>query len=120
MRQITQLNSSVPHSLQQVLERLGYRVLAAGTGTEAIEIARSFDGQIDLALLDIILPDITGDKVYPPIMESRPDLKVIVCSGCPIDEGSQKILDAGAEKFIQKPFSVSTLTATLKEVLKGK
>jgi two-component system cell cycle sensor histidine kinase/response regulator CckA len=102
---------------RQALERLGYRVIEARTGREAVEIARSFDGDIDLALLDIKLPDMRGDRVYPLIMEARPDLKVIVCTGYSIEGPAQEILDAGAEGFIQKPFLVSALDDKLKEVL---
>ena len=104
---------------RQILERLGYRVLQAETGKEAIELAETFDGQIDLALLDIKLPDMEGGRIYPLIMEARPDLKVIVCSGYSIHGPAQDILDAGAQDFIQKPFSIATLSEKLKEVLEG-
>ena len=102
---------------QAMLERLGYRVMIAQTGKDAIHITETFDGRIDLALLDIKLPDMEGGKVYPLIMEARPDLKVIVFSGYAIDGPARKILDAGAESFIQKPFSLATLSETLKKVL---
>jgi len=105
---------------QAMLEMLGYRVMAARTGKDAIHIAETFDGQIDLALLDIKLPDMGGGKVYPLIMKARPDLKVIVFSGYSIEGPAQKILDAGAQDFIQKPFSLSTLSEKLKHVLAGK
>jgi len=105
---------------RQILERLGYRVLQARTGKEAVEFARTFDGQIDLALLDIKLPDMDGGRVYPLIMEARPDLKVIVCSGYSIHGPAQDILDAGAEGFIQKPFSIAPFAEKIKEVLEGK
>jgi two-component system cell cycle sensor histidine kinase/response regulator CckA len=64
---------------REILERFGYRVLVAETGKEAV----------DLALLDIKLPDMDGGRVYPLIMEARPDLKVIVCSGYSIDGPAQ-------------------------------
>jgi len=81
---------------REILERLGYRVLLARTGKEAVELAKTFDGQIDLALLDIKLPDMDGGRVYPLIMEARPDLKVIVCSGIrPFAEKLKEVLDAG-------------------------
>lgn len=102
-----------------LLEKLGYRVLEARTGKEAIEIARTFDGNIDLAILDMVLPDMSGADIYPLLMEARPDLKVIVCSGYSIDGPAQRILDAGARGFIQKPFSFNTLSKKLKEVLEG-
>ena len=100
-----------------MLAMLGYRVMAAETGKEAVHMAKTFDGQIDLALLDIKLPDLEGGKVYPLIMEARPDLKVIVFSGYAIDGPARKILDAGAQDFIQKPFPLATLSEKLKKVL---
>ena len=106
----------VMNVIRDVLERLGYRMLGAKTGREAVEIAKTFDGDIDLALLDIKLPDIRGDKVYPLIMEARPNLKVIVCSGYSIDT-ARGILDAGAQDFIQKPFNVKELSQKLRWIL---
>ena len=100
-----------------MLERLGYSMLAAKTGTEAVDIAKTFEGGIDLAILDIVLPDMGGTEVYPLIMEARPDMKVIVCSGYTLDGPAQEILDAGAQDFIQKPFSLNILSEKLKEVL---
>jgi CheY-like chemotaxis protein/two-component sensor histidine kinase len=102
---------------RRVLERLGYRVLEAKRGKEAIEIARTFDGDIDLAILDIKLPDMGGQRVYPLLMEARPNLKVLVCSGYSIEGPAQAIMDAGAQGFIQKPFSIATVSEKLKEVL---
>ena len=105
---------------QAMLEMLGYRVMVAKTGKDAIHIAETFDGQIDLALLDIKLPDMEGGKAYPLIMKARPELKVIVFSGYSIDGPARMILDAGAQDFLQKPFSIATLSEKLKEVLEGK
>lgn len=105
---------------QAMLEWLGYRVMVAKTGKDAIHITETFDGQIDLALLDIKLPDMEGGKVYPLIMKARPNLKVIVFSGYAIEGPARKILDAGAQDFIQKPFSLATLSEKLKKVLEGK
>ena len=103
-----------------ILERLGYSVLGAKTGKEAINIAKTFDDDIDLAILDLILPDMQGGAIYPHIMEARPNLKVIVFSGYSIDGPAQEILDAGAEDFIQKPFKIAELSQKLKEVLDKK
>ena len=102
-----------------MLERLGYRVLEARTGQEAIDIVETFDSHIDLALLDILLPDMSGSDIYPLIMEARPDLKVIVFSGYSIDGPAHEILNAGAEDFIQKPFTIAALSEKLKETLEG-
>jgi len=104
---------------REILERLGYRVLEARTGQVAIDVVKTFDGNIDLALLDIVLPDMSGNDIYPLIMEARPDLKVIVFSGYSIDGPAREILNAGAEDFIQKPLAVKTLSEKLKKLLGG-
>lgn len=102
--------------VQTMLEILGYRVVSAKTGKEAIRLTETFDGLIDLALLDIKLPDMEGGEIYPLIMKARPNLKVIVSSGYAIEGPAQAILDAGAMEFIQKPFSMATLSEKLKAV----
>lgn len=80
-------------------------------------MANTFDGHIDLALLDIKLPDMEGGAVYPLLMKARPHLKVIVCSGYALDGPAQEILDAGAQGFIQKPFSVGVLSEKIRKLL---
>ena len=105
---------------QNILNRFGYRVLQAKTGKQAVDIAKTFDGEIDIALLDIKLPDMDGDKVYPLIMEARPNLKVVVFSGYVKSGPTQEILNAGAQGFIQKPFTLKELSEKLKEVLEDK
>jgi CheY-like chemotaxis protein len=105
---------------QAMLERLGYRVLQARSGNEAVTIADHFEGNIDLAILDVGLPDMAGDEVYPHLKAVRPELKVLVCSGYAIDGPAQEILDRGGEGFIQKPFLFATLSEKVKEVLEEK
>jgi DNA-binding NtrC family response regulator len=58
-----------------------------------------------------------GKEIYPLLMDARPALKVIVSSGYSGDGPAQDILDAGAQKFLQKPFTMEKLAALLKEVL---
>ena len=102
---------------QMMLEMLGYRVMVAKTGKDAVHMAETFDGLIDLVLLDIKLPDIDGRDLYPMLMKARSDFKVIVCSGYSIDGPAREILDSGAQDFIQKPFSMAALSEKIKKVL---
>lgn len=99
-----------------LLTKLGYDVLEAKTGQEAVDMAGTFEGNIDMALLDIVLPDMDGKAIYPLLMDARPDLKVIVCSEYSIDGPTSEILDAGAEDFIQKPFERADLMEKLKKI----
>ncbi|MCK5508246.1 MAG: response regulator [Desulfobacterales bacterium] len=104
---------------RKTLEMLGYTVIEAKTGQEAINVAKTFDDDIDLAMLDILLPDMSGDAIYPFLMKARPDLKVIVFSGYSVDGPAREILNAGAEDFIQKPFSIAELSEKLKKTLES-
>lgn len=100
-----------------MLERLGFHVLEAWTGKMAIEIVENYNGIIDLALLDVNLPDIQGGKIYAEIKNARPNMKVLICSGYEIDGPVQDILDAGAEEFIQKPFTFAALSVAVMDLI---
>ena len=101
-----------------IVEKLGYHVLEARTGKEAVEIAQTYKGRIDFALLDVILPDMSGSQIYPELKKLRPDLKVIVCSGFSLDGPARQMLNDGAETFLSKPFSVAALSSTLDDIFK--
>ncbi len=100
-----------------ILEKLGYRVLRARTGQEAVDIAKTFDGDIDAALLDIILPDMEGQVLYPLLMEARPNLKVILCTGFAVDGIVQELLNSGAQAFVHKPLTMADVSEKLQWVL---
>ncbi|MBW1783726.1 MAG: PAS domain-containing protein [Deltaproteobacteria bacterium] len=102
-----------------ILEMMGYRTLGATTGKEAVSVAEKFEGHIDLALLDMVLPDMGAKDVYRLLIKAHPNMKVILCSGYSIDGPAQEILDEGAHDFIQKPFSVSTISEKLNRILEA-
>ncbi len=105
---------------RKMLERLGYQILAARSGKEAIQTTTDYDGDIDLAILDVGLPDKWGTDVCDLIREARPNLRVIVTSGYGMDGPAQELFKAGVEGFIQKPYSLATLSEKVKEVLERK
>jgi signal transduction histidine kinase/CheY-like chemotaxis protein len=111
---------SVMDVARQMLQKLGYHVLESTTGREAINVIESSASDISAVLLDIGLPDMEGSNVFSIITKVHPEMKVIVCSGYSIEGPVQKILDAGAHGFLQKPFSFTTLSEKLKEVLEDK
>lgn len=103
---------------QALLERLGYEVVTAADGARALELVENSPEKFDLALLDIKLPDIDGAALFPRLRRHQPEMKVIVCSGYALDGPTQTILDAGAEDFIQKPFSMADIAAKIERVLR--
>jgi len=101
------------------LEHLGYKVLTANTGMKAIGIVETAGKDIDLAILDIGLPDIMGDQVCQRIQELHPSIKVVVSTGYMVEDITDH-MKIKAQGFIQKPFSMSKMAMKLKEVMGDK
>ncbi len=103
-----------------MLEELGYQTLPAINGKKAIEIVENHNGKIDAILLDILLPDISGIILFRHLKRLLPDVKVILCTGFAKGEpAAQELLEAGADAFIQKPFSIAHLSNVINNVLKN-
>jgi two-component system cell cycle sensor histidine kinase/response regulator CckA len=100
--------------MEAMLQRMGHKVLVAENGKSAIKAAESYDDKIDLAILDLFLPDIRGDKVCPTIMETHPDLKIILMSGYSLED--LEVLKTDVHGFIQKPCSYENLSETLENI----
>jgi len=103
---------------KQMLERLGYEVLTAASGRDAVDIYKQNGDKIDLVLLDMIMPDMGGGETFDLLRQVNPEVKVILSSGYSIDGKAQDILSRGCNGFIQKPFSLNKLSQKLKDILK--
>lgn len=101
---------------KMMLTRKGYKVLLASTGKEAVELASSNHGKINIALLDFILPDMNGDIIYPLIQKYHPEMKVIILSGYALSDPIQKLLETGAKAFLQKPVTMAELSEKIEEI----
>jgi PAS domain S-box-containing protein len=101
----------------KMLERLGYRVLAAASGAHALEIARTHAGQIALAVTDVVMPNMSGAQLAAELREVQPDIKVVFISGYTENAISQHgVLDEGVA-FLAKPFSRESLARKMREIL---
>ncbi|HOE66301.1 MAG TPA: PAS domain S-box protein [Candidatus Hydrogenedentes bacterium] len=103
----------VVRTTKLMLERLGYKVLTARNGREALQQAHAYEGDIHLALLDLAMPEMNGYQAFPLLRQARPNMRITICSGFDIDPSVQTLLDAGARAFIRKPFTLSTLRESL-------
>jgi len=73
--------------------------------------------KIDIVLLDMIMPAMSGGKIFDTIKKINPDAKVLLISGYTLDNQVAKILNRGCDGFIQKPFSLNQLSGKIREIL---
>ncbi|MFZ2958684.1 MAG: response regulator [Candidatus Ozemobacteraceae bacterium] len=105
---------------RQTLESKGYFVLVARNGDEALHLSGKYPGPIHLILSDVVLPGMSGMKVWQALQETRPEIGVLFVSGYETDEIS-KIPPAKRNfAFLPKPFSGSALIQKIREILEGK
>jgi two-component system, cell cycle sensor histidine kinase and response regulator CckA len=101
----------------RILQQLGYTILTASSGAEALEISQSFAGHIHLLLTDVVMPNMSGRQLADHLQVSRPETKVLFLSGYTentvVHHG---VLDSGVD-FLPKPFSRENLSKKLREVL---
>jgi CheY-like chemotaxis protein len=100
-----------------LLEQLGYQILSATSGDEALEVARGYPGKIDLLLTDVVMHPVTGPALAEKLILSRPEMKVIFISGyANASLAPDGILKPGTV-LVNKPFTMKILSAKLREVL---
>jgi len=108
---------SVLDVAQKMLRKLGYNVLVALGGEDAVEQVRQKKEEIDLMLLDLVMPGMSGSNTFDAIRAIRKDLPVLLASGYATGREVEDILDRGAVGFIQKPFTVAELSDKIRSVL---
>ena len=104
----------------EILEVLGYKVSVARSGREAIEIYKEKQDEIDMVILDMIMPEMDGGETFKVLKSIDPGVKVILSSGYSADARSTRMMEQGCYGFIQKPYSVQTLSQKVRDVLDKK
>ncbi len=100
-----------------MLERLGYHVLLAESGKEALKLFRQNQAQIALVVLDMIMPGMNGRETYDQLRMLDPGVKVLLASGYSQTEAADEILQLGGRGFIQKPYSLKEFSQVLRQIL---
>ena len=100
-----------------ILADLGYRVRVANRGQEALDVFAKEMSEIDLIILDLIMPDMSGGEVLDRLKALHPDCKVLLTSGYNLEGDTQEILDRGCNGFLQKPFTVEDLSRTIRDII---
>ena len=92
-------------------------MLIARDGKEAIEVYRKNQDEIDIVVLDMVMPTMGGGEAYDRMKEINPDVKVLLSSGYSIDGEATEILERGCNGFIQKPFKMNELAEKISGIL---
>nr|NJM03580.1 response regulator [Desulfobacula sp.] len=99
------------------LDKLGYTPLVARNGLEAVEIFRTYQDQISLVVLDLIMPKMDGKQAFLEIKEIKADAKILISTGYAVDDKIEGFLNQGCHGFIQKPFSLNEFARALRKIL---
>ena len=118
---IVEDNESIRMLMKQTMTGLGYTVLIARDGEEAVDVFRKNKNRIDLAILDLVMPRKGGKEAYEEMRKVRTDLKVIFMSGYTTDAVHESFVLIPGIPFLSKPFGPGVLARKVREVLdKGK
>ncbi len=102
---------------KDLLEAVGYRVLTARDGREAVEIHEKNRDKIDIVLLDVVMPDMAGGEIYDRLKEANPAVKVLLSSGYALNDRAREILERGCDGFIQKPSNLPEVVKKIREIV---
>lgn len=102
---------------KEILESLGYTVIAAKSGSEAIDIYKTQGANIDLIILDMIMPGMGGGEAFDILKTINPKVRIILSSGYSIDGQAKGIMEKGVQAFLQKPFRIHQLSQKVREAL---
>jgi PAS domain S-box-containing protein len=104
---------------QELLEALGYHVLSAQNGPEALELFQQKQQRISLVILDMIMPGMNGATVFRHLRDLDPEVRVLLASGYSSEQETSAILEQGRCDFIQKPFSIKELSRRIEQIIRS-
>ncbi|MCE5265255.1 MAG: PAS domain S-box protein [Deltaproteobacteria bacterium] len=102
---------------RELLTHLGYQVLTAKSGSEALDLYREKGATIDLVILDMIMPGMSGGETFDLLKQLNPGIRVILSSGYSLDGPASRIMEQGCRSFMQKPFNLSLLSQKIREAV---
>ena len=98
------------NTASHMLAKLGYTVFQAASGKEALALYREKQSAIDLVILDMIMPGITGSQMLKLLKEMNPEVRIILSSGYSLQGDVQALMEMGCRGFIQKPYNFVELS----------
>jgi two-component system cell cycle sensor histidine kinase/response regulator CckA len=101
----------------RTLKRAGHQVLSAASGEEALNLAREHGGRIELVLLDLVMPGLTGPETLAQLDVVLPGIRVVTTSGYAEGQAAARFGSGRGVKFLQKPYRPDELLAVVREAL---
>jgi CheY-like chemotaxis protein len=102
---------------EQVLKAHGYDVLTAGDGEEGVRVFQAGHREIDLVILDMIMPRMSGREAFLEMKKIHPEVRAILASGFSGDGEAREVLKLGIRGYVQNPFRVAPLLAAVGKAL---
>jgi CheY-like chemotaxis protein len=102
---------------KDLIEKVGYQVITASNGKKALEIYQRDQKKIDMVILEMIMPEMSGGETYSLLKEINPSIKTLLSSGYSINGKAQAILNDGYSGFIQKPFNLTDLSHKIGKIM---
>jgi len=109
---------AVAEAAQAILEYVGYTTTIRLSGREAVAFCQESSQPVDLVLLDMVMPDMSGPECFAELRRVWPDSKILLCTGYDRNHAVQELLNQGVVGFIQKPYDLDDLAQVCADVLK--
>jgi PAS domain S-box-containing protein len=101
----------------EMLRNLGYTIITAQNGRDAVDLYKQKKEHINLVIIDMVMPDMSGSEVFDEIKMINPHSKILLSSGYSLNGQAGRIMERGCDGFIQKPFTMSDISRQLRNIL---
>ncbi|MGD0021781.1 MAG: PAS domain S-box protein [Smithellaceae bacterium] len=101
----------------ELLKTLGYTILTAQDGSSAIDLYKNSKDNIDLVILDMVMPEMSGGELFDELKKINPQVKVLLSSGYSLNGQASRIIKRGCVGFIQKPFTIRDIASQLRKII---
>ena len=103
--------ATMRHVAHEMLAECGYKIITASNGDEGVQIYKIKRAEIDIVLLDMIMPKMSGEEVFEELVKINPDVRVVLTSGFRKDEKVERIMKKGIRYFLQKPYTIQRISS---------
>ena len=108
----------VRETASELIQRLGHSVVSCRSGPEALSFFERNWQRVDLVILDMIMPEMSGKETFDAMRAIHCDVRVLLASGYSMDDEIRQLIENGARAYIQKPFTTQELGDRIEEIIR--